>query len=131
MASLKGEEQLAKEAAPYRVSAHSQKPPQAEAAAAVWRVVRKQDELLAAYQTARSEAQQAFGTPETFIMRKKFLEQSSSHRVFRCWATSMGKVIHLGEREMQHPAAAQKIGGGIAVTSRGRKASQGTWAPKW
>src|SRR5207249_8946580 len=36
------------------------------------RMVRKQDELLAAYQTARSEAQQAFGTPDVYA--EKFLE---------------------------------------------------------
>src|SRR5438445_10854698 len=59
---VEGEEQLAKEAA------HIGYPLILKASAGGggrgMRVVRKQDERRAAYQTARREAQQAFGTPE-------------------------------------------------------------------
>src|SRR5712692_4752616 len=68
---IEGEEQLAKEAAhigyPLIVKAS------AGGGGRGMRVVRKQDELLSAYQTARSEAQQAFGTPDVYA--EKFLEQ--------------------------------------------------------
>src|SRR5437773_1388573 len=60
------------------------------------RVVRKQDELLSAYQTARSEAQQAFGTPDVYA--EKFLEHPR-HIEFQVLGDQHGKVVHLGERE--------------------------------
>src|SRR5207302_241213 len=58
------------------------------------RLVRKQDEPLAAYQTARSEAQQAFGTPDVYA--EKFLERPR-HIEFQVLGDQHGKVIHLGE----------------------------------
>src|SRR6267143_2101556 len=77
-----GEEQLAKEAA------------------------RKQDELLSAYQTARSEAQQAFGTPDVYA--EKFLEHPR-HIEFQVLGDQHGKVIHLGERECSIQRRHQKL----------------------
>jgi acetyl-CoA carboxylase biotin carboxylase subunit len=59
------------------------------------RVVRNQGELLAAYQTARSEAQQAFGNPDVYAER--FLERPR-HIEFQVLGDQHGKIIHLGER---------------------------------
>ncbi len=70
------------------------------------RVVRKQDELLAAYQTARSEAQQAFGTPDVYA--EKFLEHPR-HIEFQVLGDQHGKVIHLGERECSIQRRHQKL----------------------
>src|SRR5205085_10681312 len=51
---------------------------------------------LSAYQTARSEAQQAFGTPDVYM--EKFLE--FPRRIeFQVLGNQHGEVIHLGERE--------------------------------
>jgi acetyl-CoA carboxylase, biotin carboxylase subunit len=70
------------------------------------RVVRSQDELLAAYQTARSEAQQAFGTPDVYA--EKFLEHPR-HIEFQVLGDQHGKVIHLGERECSIQRRHQKL----------------------
>src|SRR2546421_3456863 len=70
------------------------------------RVVRKQDEPLAAYQTARSEAQQAFGTPDVYA--EKFLEHPR-HIEFQVLGDQHGKVIHLGERECSVQRRHQKL----------------------
>src|SRR5437660_5596730 len=70
------------------------------------RVVRKQEELLAAYQTARSEAQQAFGTPDVYM--EKFLE-FPRHIEFQVLGDQHGKVIHLGERECSIQRRHQKL----------------------
>ena len=68
---VEGEEQLAKEAA--RIGYPLILKASAGGGGRGMRVVRKQDELLTAYQTARSEAQQAFGTPDVYAER--FLER--------------------------------------------------------
>jgi len=70
------------------------------------RVVRKQDELLSAYQTARSEAQQAFGTPDVYA--EKFLEHPR-HIEFQVLGDQHGKVVHLGERECSIQRRHQKL----------------------
>jgi acetyl-CoA carboxylase biotin carboxylase subunit len=70
------------------------------------RVVRTQDELLAAYQTARSEAQQAFGTPDVYMER--FLEHPR-HIEIQVLGDQHGKVIHLGERECSIQRRHQKL----------------------
>jgi acetyl-CoA carboxylase biotin carboxylase subunit len=70
------------------------------------RVVRKQGELLAAYETARSEAQQAFGTPDVYAER--FLEHPR-HIEFQVLGDQHGKVIHLGERECSIQRRHQKL----------------------
>jgi len=70
------------------------------------RVVRQQQELLAAYQTARSEAQQAFGNPDVYAER--FIERPR-HIEFQVLADQHGKVIHLGERECTIQRRHQKL----------------------
>jgi acetyl-CoA carboxylase biotin carboxylase subunit len=70
------------------------------------RVVRNQGELLSAYQTARSEAQQAFGTPDVYAER--FLEHPR-HIEFQVLGDQHGKVIHLGERECSIQRRHQKL----------------------
>ena len=70
------------------------------------RVVRKQEELLNAYETARSEAQQAFGNPDVYA--EKFIEHPR-HIEFQVLGDQYGKVIHLGERECTVQRRHQKL----------------------
>lgn len=70
------------------------------------RTVRKQDELLPAYQTARSEAQQAFGNPDVYAER--FLEHPR-HIEFQVLGDQHGKIVHLGERECSIQRRHQKL----------------------
>ena len=70
------------------------------------RVVRRQEELLGAYETARSEAQQAFGTPDVYL--EKFLE-FPRHIEFQVLGDQHGKIIHLGERECSIQRRHQKL----------------------
>src|ERR1700724_1178299 len=70
------------------------------------RIVRKQDELLSMYQTARSEAQQAFGIPDVYAER--FIEHPR-HIEFQVLGDQHGKVIHLGERECTIQRRHQKL----------------------
>jgi len=70
------------------------------------RIVRKQDELLSMYQTARSEAQQAFGSPDVYA--EKFIEHPR-HIEFQVIGDQHGKVIHLGERECTIQRRHQKL----------------------
>src|SRR5712691_6257562 len=101
---VEGEEQLAKEAAsigyPLILKAA------AGGGGRGMRIVRAQDELLAAYQTARNEAQQAFGTPDVYA--EKFLDHPR-HIEFQILGDQHGKVIHLGERECSIQRRHQKL----------------------
>jgi len=102
--AIEGEEQLAKEAAkigyPLILKAV------AGGGGRGMRVVRKQQELLLAYETARSEAQQAFGTPDVYAER--FIEHPR-HIEFQVLGDQHGKVIHLGERECSIQRRHQKL----------------------
>jgi len=69
------------------------------------RVVRNQGELLSAYQTARSEAQQAFGNPDVYAER--FLEHPR-HIEFQVPATSTARLPS-GRARMQHQRRHQKL----------------------
>src|SRR6201981_1741327 len=91
---VEGEEELAKEAA--RIGYPLILKASAGGGGRGMRIVRKQDELLAMYQTARSEAQQAFGTPDVYA--EKFIEHPR-HIEFQVLGDQHGKVIHLNERE--------------------------------
>src|SRR6202158_2677967 len=70
------------------------------------RVVRNEEDLPAAFGTARNEAQQAFGTPdvylETFIERPRHIE-------FQVLGDKHGRVMHLGERECSIQRRHQKL----------------------
>ncbi len=70
------------------------------------RIVRKQEELVPMYQTARTEAGQAFGSPDVYA--EKFIEHPR-HIEFQVIGDSHGKVIHLGERECTIQRRHQKL----------------------
>ena len=101
---VEGEEQLAKEAE--RVGFPLILKAAAGGGGRGMRVVRGKEDLLSAYQTARSEAQQAFGTPDVYM--EKFLEHPR-HIEIQVLGDQHGKVIHLGERECTIQRRHQKL----------------------
>jgi acetyl-CoA carboxylase biotin carboxylase subunit len=101
---VEGEEQLAREAK--RVGYPLILKAAAGGGGRGMRVVRSNEELLGAYQAARSEAQQAFGTPNVYI--EKFLEHPR-HIEIQVLGDQHGKVIHLGERECTIQRRHQKL----------------------
>ena len=70
------------------------------------RVVRRQEDLLTAYQTVGSEAQQAFGNPDMYA--EKFIERPR-HIEYQVLGDQHGNVIHLGERECSIQRRHQKL----------------------
>jgi acetyl-CoA carboxylase, biotin carboxylase subunit len=70
------------------------------------RLVRKKTELVAAFQTARTEAEQAFGSPNVYIEK---LIESPRHIEFQVLGDRYGNVIHLGERDCSIQRRHQKV----------------------
>jgi acetyl-CoA carboxylase biotin carboxylase subunit len=64
------------------------------------------DELRAAFDTARNEADKAFGDPTVYL--EKYLERPR-HIEFQVLADGNGRVVHLGERECSIQRRHQKI----------------------
>src|SRR5450432_2414774 len=102
--SVEGEEQLSKEAE--RIGYPLILKAAAGGGGRGMRVVRSKQELLSAYQTARSEAQQAFANPSVYM--EKFLEHPR-HIEIQVLGDQHGKVIHLGERECTIQRRHQKL----------------------
>src|ERR1700724_2026877 len=70
------------------------------------RIVRAKSELLTAFQTARSEAEQAFGSPNVYM--EKLIERPR-HIEFQVLGDRHGNVMHLGERECSLQRRHQKV----------------------
>jgi acetyl-CoA carboxylase biotin carboxylase subunit len=70
------------------------------------RMVREKGDLLAAFQTARNEAQQAFGSPNVYL--EKLIERPR-HIEFQVLGDRYGNLIHLGERECSLQRRHQKV----------------------
>jgi len=70
------------------------------------RMVRNQEELVPSFETARSEAQQAFGVPDVYL--EKFIERPR-HIEFQVLGDRHGNVVHLGERECSIQRRHQKL----------------------
>jgi acetyl-CoA carboxylase, biotin carboxylase subunit len=70
------------------------------------RMVRTKKELIPMFQTARTEAQQAFGSPNVYM--EKLIEHPR-HIEFQVLGDRHGNVIHLGERECSLQRRHQKV----------------------
>jgi acetyl-CoA carboxylase, biotin carboxylase subunit len=70
------------------------------------RVVRGREDMLTAWETARNEAQQAFGAPDVYL--EKFIERPR-HIEFQVLGDRHGNVLHLGERECSIQRRHQKL----------------------
>ena len=70
------------------------------------RVVRSEDELAGALQTAQNEAASSFGTPDVYV--EKYIT-SPRHIEFQVLGDHHGRVVHLGERECTIQRRHQKL----------------------
>jgi acetyl-CoA carboxylase biotin carboxylase subunit len=70
------------------------------------RIVRNKRELIPAFQTARTEAEQAFGSANVYM--EKLIERPR-HIEFQVLGDLHGNVIHLGERECSLQRRHQKV----------------------
>ena len=65
-----------------------------------------EDDLTSAYETARSEAERAFGVPDVYL--EKYLERPR-HIEIQVFGDTHGRVVHLGERECSIQRRHQKL----------------------
>jgi acetyl-CoA carboxylase, biotin carboxylase subunit len=70
------------------------------------RVVRTSRELIPMFQTARAEAQGAFGSPNVYMEK---LIENPRHIEFQVLGDKHGNVVHLGERECSIQRRHQKV----------------------
>ncbi|HEY1434231.1 MAG TPA: acetyl-CoA carboxylase biotin carboxylase subunit [Thermoanaerobaculia bacterium] len=70
------------------------------------RVARDERDLANAYETARAEAEKAFGNAEVYL--EKYLEEPR-HIEFQVFGDSRGNIRHLGERECSIQRRHQKL----------------------
>ncbi|RBP44095.1 pyruvate carboxylase [Garciella nitratireducens] len=70
------------------------------------RIVRKEEELLSAFHSAKNEAKKAFGIDDIFI--EKYLE-SPKHIEVQILGDKMGNIVHLYERDCSIQRRHQKI----------------------
>jgi acetyl-CoA carboxylase biotin carboxylase subunit len=70
------------------------------------RMVAGPDDLISAFRTARTEAEQAFGSPDVYIER---LIEHPRHIEFQVLGDQNGNVVHLGERECSIQRRHQKL----------------------
>jgi len=70
------------------------------------RIVRDSHELIPMFRTARTEAEQAFGSPNVYM--EKLIERPR-HIEFQVLGDKHGNVIHLGERECSLQRRHQKV----------------------
>jgi acetyl-CoA carboxylase biotin carboxylase subunit len=70
------------------------------------RVVRDSNELISLFQTARTEAEQAFGSPNVYMER---LIERPRHIEFQVMGDRHGNIMHLGERECSIQRRHQKL----------------------
>ena len=70
------------------------------------RIVRSAKELIPAFRTARTEAEQAFGSPNVYM--EKLIERPR-HIEFQVLGDKHGNVMHLGERECSLQRRHQKV----------------------
>jgi acetyl-CoA carboxylase, biotin carboxylase subunit len=84
------------------------------------RLVRNAEELLTGWETARHEAQQAFGVPDVYF--EKFIGRPR-HIEFQVLGDRHGNVLHLGERECSIQRRHQKLveeSPSVALTAKRR-----------
>ena len=82
-------------------------------------------------QTARSEAQQAFGTPDVYA--EKFIEHPR-HIEYQVLGDQHGQIIHLGERECSIQRRHQKLveeSPSPAIDAKQRKELGAEWSRRW
>ena len=70
------------------------------------RIVRTAKELIPMFQTARAEAQGAFGSPNVYMEK---LIENPRHIEFQVLGDKHGNVVHLGERECSIQRRHQKV----------------------
>ena len=70
------------------------------------RICRDDEQLLRAFETARSEAERAFGVPDVYM--EKYLDRPR-HIEIQVFGDHHGRVMHLGERECSIQRRHQKL----------------------